>query len=98
VNEGGWSIKVQAGGKLQDIGLALAAYKCEPNSAGVKLAQVTQYALGRALAAGKGDQLKYKAGRQVPLILLKDFLFKTAGICKSCRGRGCGTCNGMGVA
>lgn len=98
VNEGAWSIKIQAGGKLQDIGLAISAYKCENNSAGVRLAQVAQYALGKVLSAGKADQLRYKAGRQMPLILLKDFLFKTAGVCRSCKGRGCGTCNNMGVA
>ena len=94
-----WTVQIQSGGKLVELNAALAAHKCDGNSAGAKLVQVTSVALARVIAMGKADQLRQKAGRQMPLILLKDFLFKTAGACASCRGlgRGCAACGGMGV-
>jgi hypothetical protein len=91
-----WTIQADVGSKTQDLGIAISAHKCR-DTAGVRLAEVTLHALSRAVQADKGSALDYKRGRKIPLILLKDFLFKTVGVCSSCKGRGCSACNRMGV-
>lgn len=94
---GSWSININLNGQHKDLAQSLATHNCEYRSAGVKLAQVTMAALNKAVANHKADELRKKSGRQMPLILMKDFLFKTAGACTTCKGRGCSACNNMGV-
>lgn len=95
-NGSSWAINIDTGphtGNLESKIASCASRK----SAGVKLAQVSVYALHKAISQGKQDALKEKTGRRMPLVLIKDFLFKLVGACTSCRGRGCSACNGMGV-
>jgi hypothetical protein len=92
-----WSININHSGQHKDLAKALTQHTCPDRTAGVQLAKVCLYALSKAIRDGKQDALKAKAGRQMPLVLLKDFLFRTVGVCSSCRGRGCSVCNKMGV-
>lgn len=85
-------------GQQKDLAQQIATHNCPDRTAGVQLAKVCLHALDRAVAMGQTETLATKVGRQMPLVLMKDFLFKTAGTCSSCRGRGCTACHKMGVA
>lgn len=95
---GSWLVNINHNGNQVGLAAALSQHQCATTSAGVKLSQVVLYALNRAVANGLSAQLRTKANRQMPIILLKDFLFNLVGKCSSCKGRGCSACNSMGVA
>lgn len=77
---GGYSIQVKVNGILMDIMRALINQRCPTTGSGYTLAVMATDALKQALEMGKEKELAVKAGRQVPLILLKDYLYGIAGL------------------
>jgi hypothetical protein len=98
VEDGGWSVRIRTPKGLVDLGDALKTYRCQQNTSGVKLAEIVVTTLGLVVSKGRSGSLRERSGRSLPLITLKDFLAKTAGPCTACKGKGCKTCNGLGVA
>ena len=96
-SNGMWSININHSGQQKDLKTAIQTHNCPDRTAGVQLAKVCLHALSSAVKNGKQETLRGRVGRQMPLVLLKEFLFNTAGPCTGCRGRGCTACNKMGV-
>lgn len=96
-DNGSWSIRVKTPKGPMSLTEALSTFKCGGNTSGTKLAEIVNQTLSLVLSKGRQASLQPRAGRVLPLIMLKDFLTKIAGPCPSCRGRGCKACNQMGV-
>jgi len=90
----GWEVLVMHGAQKVDLRSRLS--ECaNAKSTGARLGQVVLRAI--AIAQVKGICLQERANRQMPLVLLKDYLFKAIGPCTSCMGRGCTACDRFGI-
>lgn len=85
------------GGEKMLLSTALTHFRCQPNaSAGLRLAGLAVSALQRVIALGRVDVLRPKVGRQMPLLFLKDELFRLVEKCAACNGAGCDRCGQTG--
>ena len=65
-----------------------------PQTPGIQLLKVV---LTAAKKVGSTTVAQSREGKIMPLILLKSFLFGIVAVCSSCKGKGCPTCNNLGV-
>ncbi len=85
------------GGSRMALADAITHHRCQPNaSPGLRLAGLAVSALQRVVDAGRGEALRGKVGRQMPLLYLKDELFRLVERCSACHGKGCEACGGTG--
>jgi hypothetical protein len=85
------------GGEQMSLSTALTHFRCSPNaSAGLRLAGLAVSALARVTTLGRLETLTPKVGRQMPLLFLKDELFRLVERCNSCLGTGCNMCHQTG--
>lgn len=85
------------GGDRTTLPEALARFSCKENgTTGLRLASLVITALHRAEARGCASSIP--VGRQMPLLMLKDQLFKLVLRCPTCHGAGCPSCKHTGFA
>lgn len=78
-NSGRWEILVLTpGGQAMNLSEALVQFQCRTATTGTKLAEIVVNALQTIVAAQKQHLLREKAGRQMPILMLKDFLLKAS--------------------
>jgi hypothetical protein len=78
--------------RLQD---ALQNHQCKANStSGIRIASLAISALHRVVALGRTSSLP--VSRQLPLLMLKDTLYRLVERCAACKGSGCTACGGTG--
>lgn len=96
-SNGVWTLRVIANGRDSELMTAVAT--CSAQAAGAKLAKSIDAALRKVVSQSpdKIAEMRRRAGRQMPMVLMKQFLFSIAGACSSCSGRGCTACSGVGV-
>jgi len=82
------------GGQRLPLADALGQFQCKASErAGVRLAEVVLTAFARVTEEKRSS---LTPGRSMPLLMLKDQLFRLVPVCTTCRGNGCPTCKGTG--
>ena len=89
------------GGETMELQAALTHFKCRPASTtGIMLASMVVRGLAKAAAAGR--QGNVTTDRNIPLLTLKDQLWRIVQVCVQCHGAGlvqdapCTACGGSG--
>lgn len=76
-NGGRWELLVLTpGGQAMNLSEALGQFQCLSKTTGTKIAEIVVNALQSVVSAQKQHLLKEKAGRQIPILMMKDFLLK----------------------
>lgn len=88
--------EVQTFDQRMTVPKAIEKYGCKTSA--TKLSEIVMRCLGQIKANGHTNLLQDLKNRNMPLLMLKDRLFKLCTKCSSCKGAGCTSCNTTGVA